>query len=103
MIQKQLKLRLKARQERQLSNWLFQLTGVWNWAIRQIELDAKDGIFYTPKAFHNLLANHSKKLDIPSHTLQGMLSTTYAAWQRCFKKLAKRPKLKGQRHKLALW
>jgi putative transposase len=36
----------------------------------------------------------------PSHTLQGILSTVYTAWQRCFKKLAKRPKLKGQRNKL---
>src|SRR6266446_7493934 len=63
MIQRQLKLRLNARQECQLLDWLFQLTGVWNWALRKIELDARDGIFYTPKDFHNLLANHSKKLD----------------------------------------
>jgi transposase len=38
---------------------------------------------------------------MPSHTLQGMLSTAYMAWQRCFKKLAKRPRLKGQRNKLS--
>jgi putative transposase len=100
MIQRQLKLRLKPRHEAQLDTWLWHLTGVWNWAIRKIELDAKDGIYYTPKAFHNLLADHGKTLGIPSHTLQGLLDTAYTAWQRCFRKLAKRPKLKGQRNKL---
>jgi putative transposase len=100
MIQRQLKLRLKPRQVDQLDMWLWHLTGVWNWAIRKIELDAKDGIFYTPKTFRNLLADHGKKLGVPSHTLQGILDTAYTAWQRCFKKLAKKPRLKGQRNKL---
>jgi len=98
MIQRQLKLRLNASQESQLHAWLFQLTGVWNWAIRKIEQDAKDGIYSSQKAFHNLLAGHGKKLGIPSHTLQGMLDTAYTAWQRCYKKRAKKPRLKGQRH-----
>lgn len=100
MIQRQLKLRLKSKQLHQLDTWLWHLTGVWNWGIRKIELDAKDGIYYTTKDFQNLLADHGKKLGIPSHTLQGILNTVYTAWQRCFKKLAKRPKLKGQRNKL---
>ncbi len=100
MIQRQLKLRLNTGQETQLDTWLFQLTGVWNWAIRKIEQDANDGIFYTKQAFHNLLADHGKKLGIPSHTLQGMLDAAYTAWQRCYKKLAKKPRLKGRRNKL---
>jgi putative transposase len=79
---------------------LFHLTGVWNWAIRKIEHDAYDGISYTRTTFHNLLADHGTKLGIPSHTLQGMLDTAYTAWQRCFKRLAKKPRLKGQRNKL---
>ena len=29
-----------------------------------------------------------------------MLTMAHTAWQRCFKKLAKRPRLKGQRNKL---
>lgn len=100
MIQRQLKLRLNSTQEHMLGDWLWHLTGVWNWAIRKIELDANDGIFYTPKKFHNLLAGHSKPLGIPSHTLQGTLTTAHTAWQRCFKKLARRPKLKSQRNRL---
>jgi transposase len=61
MIQRQLKLRLNTSQESQLNTWLFQLTGVWNWAIRKIEQDTKDGIYYTRTAFYNLLADHGKK------------------------------------------
>jgi transposase len=101
MIQRQLKLRLNTSQAQQLHTWLFQLTGVWNWAIRKIEQDANDGIYYSQKAFHNLLADHGKKIGIPSHTLQGMLDTAWLAWQRCYKKLAKKPKLKGKRNRLS--
>jgi hypothetical protein len=104
MIQRQLKLRLTAKQERQLTDWLWHLTGVWNWAIRKLELDARDGIYYSPKGFHNLLAHHGKTLGIPSHTLQGMLSTAHTAWQRCFKQLAQHPRLRAaqQAHQYSL-
>jgi transposase len=100
MIQAQLKLRLNTKQDAILTGWLWNLTGVWNWAVKKIELDAKDKIFYSPKEFHNLLAGHSEKMEIPSHTLQGMLSQAHLAWSRCFKKLAKKPHLKGLRNKL---
>lgn len=100
MIQSQLKLRLNTTQEKTLNEWLFFLTGVWNWAIRKIELNAHNKIYLSPKEFHNLLANHSEKLGIPSHTLQGMLSQAHRSWARCFKKLAGKPKLKGKRRPL---
>ena len=100
MIQYQLKLRLKTKQEEELNSWLFMLTGVWNFAVRKIELDAKDNIYYTPKGFQNILADHGKKMGMPSHTVQGVLSTAYTAWQRCFKKLGGKPRLKGHRNKL---
>jgi transposase len=100
MIQRQLKLRLNSSQTHQLDTWLWHLTGVWNWAIRKIEADAKDGIYYSQNAFHNLLADHGKKLGMPSHTLQGMLDTAWLAWQRCYKQLAKKPTLKGKRNRL---
>ncbi len=100
MIQYQLKLRLTSKQERMLSEWLWHLTGVYNWAIRKIGLDTRDGIFHSRKDFQNLLAGHGEKLEIPSHTLQGMLLLAYNSWQRCFKKLAGKPKLKGRRNQL---
>jgi putative transposase len=100
MIQTQLKLRLNTTQDALLTGWLWNLTGVWNWACRKIQLDARDKIFYSAKDFQNLLAGHSEKMEIPSHTLQGMLSQAHLSWTRCFKKLAKKPRLKGMRNKL---
>jgi len=80
MIQVQLKLKLIKAQERELERWLFHLTSIWNWAIRKIELDANDGIYYSQKEFNNILASHSKKLGLPSYALQGMLSMAHQAW-----------------------
>lgn len=100
MIQHQIKLRPNAKLEKELGEYLWMLTGVYNWAVRKIENDAKDGVYYTPNAFQNLLANHGKKIGIPSHTVQGVLGTAYAAWQRCFKRMGGKPKLKGRRRPL---
>lgn len=100
MIQRQLKLKLTRKQEKQLESWLPILTSVWNWAVRKIELNAKNGIYFSKLDFQNSLANHSTKLGVPSHTLQGILSKSYQSWDRCFKKISKKPKLKGQRNKL---
>src|SRR5208282_274449 len=97
---KQIKLRLNTKQDAILTGWLWNLTGVWNWAVRKIELDAKDKIFDGANDFQNLLANHGEKMGIPSHALQGLLSQAHASWARCFKKLAKKPRLKGKRNKL---
>ena len=41
-----------------------------------------------------------QKLDVPSHTIQGTLLQIYDAWQRCFHKLAKKPRFKGRRNRL---
>lgn len=101
MIQIQIKLRPTPRQVVLFNDWLFSLTGVWNWAVKKIENDAHDGIYYSPKGFQNLLADHGKKIGIPSHTLQGILNTAHAAWTRCFKKIAKKPRLKGRRNRLS--
>jgi len=100
MIVRQLKLRLNSKQERRLSEWLWNLTGVYNWAIRKIELDAKDNIYHSRFDMQNCIANHSKKMGIPSHTMQGTIVQAYTAWRKCFKKLAKKPRLKGKRNKL---
>jgi putative transposase len=87
-------------QEARLDTWLVHLASVYNWAIKKIENDAKDRIYYTPKTFQNLLANHGKKMGIPSHTLQGMLIMAHGAWRRCFKGHSNKPRLKGKRNRL---
>ena len=100
MLTRELKLKLTKKQENILDGWLWNLTGVFNWAIRKIELNAKDKIYFSFYDLVNLIPNHSKKLGIPSHTLQGMVEQGHLAWKRCFKKLAKRPKLKSTHNKL---
>jgi len=100
MIVRTLKLKLTKTQEAILNQWLWNLTGVYNWAIKKIEHDAADRVYHSQMDFQNLLADHSKKLEIPSHVIQGTIRQAYNAWQRCFKKLAKKPHLKGMRNKL---
>jgi transposase len=100
MIQRQLKLRLTRKQETTLIEWLPILTSIWNWSIRKIENDAHGGIYYSSKRFQNLLAGTSRKLGIPSHTIQGMLCLAHQSWERCYKKIGKKPRLKGVRNRL---
>jgi putative transposase len=100
MIQHQLKLKLNKEQVDTLNRWLWHLASVHNWAIRKIQLDARDSVYYSRKEFQNLLANHSDRLGIPSHVLQGQLCIAHDAWQRCFKKKARKPRFKSKRNKL---
>jgi len=100
MITSTLKLRLNKKQETTFNGWLWNLAGVWNWAIRKIELNAQDKIYFSKFDFVNLLSDHGKKLEIPSHTIQGVLSQVYTAWQQCFKKIGGKPRFKGVRNKL---
>lgn len=100
MLTRELKLRLTTRQKNLLNQWLFQLTGVYNWAIRKIELNASNKIYFSKFDFINLLANHSKKIGIPSHTIHGILYQAYNSWKRCFKKISGKPKFKSVRNKL---
>lgn len=100
MIIRELKLKLNKTQEQTLNQWLWNLAGVYNWGIRQIELNAKNKIYFSSFDFINLLANHGKKLEIPSHTIQGVLNQSYMAWERCFKKIGGKPKFKSIRNKM---
>lgn len=101
MIVRELKLKLTKKQEKILLDWLWNLSGVYNWAIRKIKQDARDKIYYSRIEFQNLLADHGKKIGIPSHTIQGTLVQAWMAWDRCFKKKAREPKLKSNRNRLS--
>lgn len=100
MIARQLKLRPTKAQEARLEEWLWQLTGLYNWAIRKIELDARDGIFHSRFDMINLISGHSQRMSIPSKVLAATVTDAWRAWDRCFKKLSKRPRLKGRRNRL---
>lgn len=100
MIQCQLKLKLSPRQERQLNHWLRHLTSVWNWAIRKIEQDGRDGIYYSKFDLRALLNGLGKKIGVPQDAICGTLFTAHIAWQRCFRRQSKSPRLKGRRNRL---
>ena len=101
MIVRTLKLKLTKNQETQLDQWLWNLTGLWNWAIKKIEHDAQDKIYHSDFDFQNLTISHSKRMEIPSHVMQGVLRQAHISWQRCFKKIAKKPHLKSRRNKMS--
>lgn len=100
MIQRQVKLILTPRQERQLNRWLWHLSGVWNWAVKKIEHDAVSGVYYTPMSFTNILNGHGAKIGVAQDAINGTLRTAHQSWQRCFKKSARKPHLKGRRNRL---
>jgi len=74
----------------------------------------QDKKYFSKYIFKKLLEDHGNKnepqnpdstkvydvLGIPSHTIAATLLQIYIAWDRCFKKVSKKPKLKGQRNKL---
>lgn len=101
MIQAQLKLKPTKRQEADLDRYLYHLTSVWNWAIRKIEQDAHGGIYYTSLDFRKLLNGHGRKIGLPQDAICGTLWTAHTAWQRCFKKIARKPRFKGRRNRLS--
>lgn len=100
MIQCQLKLQPTARQERQFNHWLWHLAAVWNRTIRKIEQDANDKIYHTKYSLQALLVGHGRKIGVPQDAIDGTVVTAHDAWTRCFKKLARRPRLKGQHNRL---
>jgi putative transposase len=101
MIQTQLKLQLTNKQAKQLDGWLWNLTGVYNWAIRKIELDAKDKIYhFSGYDFQGLLVGHSKRMQIPNHVIRAVALRAHQTWDRRFKKISGKPKLKSNRNKL---
>lgn len=100
MIQVQLKLKLTPHQERQLQHWLRHLTAIWNWAIKRIERDAEIRVYHSSMDARNLLNGHGAKIGVPQDAIGGVLWTAHTAWQRCFKKIARKPRFKGRRNKL---
>lgn len=100
MIVREIKLKLNKTQQGELERWLLSLQSIYNFAIRKIELNAQNKIYFSQFDFQNLLKDHSKKLGIPSHTIQGVLRQAHTAWSRCFKKIARKPRLKSIRRPL---
>lgn len=100
MITRELKLKPTKKQELILNSQLFQCSGLYNLIIRRIKLSAQDRVYYSKFELFNHFTGHSKKTDLHSRTIQAIIEQAYNSWDRCFKKLAKEPKLKSVRNKL---
>jgi putative transposase len=97
MIQRQLKLRLNQTQERTLEAWLWNLTGLWNWALSQVEHAPWRLSKYDLEA---RIAGHCQRLGIAQEVMKGTLFCAHDAWSRHRRGLAGRPRRKGQRRPL---
>lgn len=100
MISRELKLKPTKKQERLLREQLFQCSGLYNVVSQRIKLYAKDKIYYSKYELFNQFVGHSKKTDLHSRTIQGVIERVYLAWDRCFKRLSKEPRLKSVRNKM---
>ena len=60
MIVRELKLKLTKKQENTFNEWLWILSGVYNFAIRKIKLDAKDSIYHSQFDFMNKCSAQSR-------------------------------------------
>ncbi len=47
-----------------------------------------------------MLAGHSRRLGIPSHVIRATAATALNAWTRCFRRLGRKPHMKGRRNRL---
>lgn len=95
-----LKLRPTCAQAATFRRWLWHLTGVYNWAVKTIGREADRGVYLSAFGLKARLNGHSAKMGIPSVALRGTAETAHTAWQRCFRKLGKSPRLKGNRRPL---
>lgn len=83
-----------------MRRWLWHLTAVYNWAVRKIELDAANRVFHSRYDLEALITGHSVKVGVPAIVIGDTVRTAHDAWQRCFKRLARQPRLKGRRNRL---
>lgn len=95
MISCTVKLRPTCAQAATFQRWLWNLTGVYNWAIRTLERE--------PMSSYSLkqrLNGHSERMGIPITVLRGTAATAHEALRRHRKGIVGRPKLKGRRRPL---
>jgi putative transposase len=100
VIARELKLKRNSKLDREVQKSLWHLTGVYNWAIKTIELRKNAGLGYSAFDLINLVSGHAQKSGVSSQAISGAIFQAFNAWERCWKKLGKRPRLKGKRNKL---
>ncbi len=100
MIVREIKLKLTKKQENQFREYIHILTGVYNWTIRTIKIKA--GYNEYPNHFDlcNNTSGHAKRIGVNAQVFQATIKQAYNAWDRCFKKISKEPRLHSKFYKL---
>ena len=100
MIARELKLKKNKKLTKTVDKTLWHLTGVYNWAIKTISARKDAGLGYSAFDLINLVSGHAQKSGVSSQAISGTIFQAFNAWERCWKKLAKAPKLKGARNRM---
>ncbi|HZW08019.1 MAG TPA: transposase [Phycisphaerales bacterium] len=99
MVSRRIKLKPNRAAERDLERTLFQLAGLYNWAVRKLYMDGKGGRFYRRWDFQALIAEHGAKCGLNQHTMQEIVTRAWRAHHR--RSNRQRPaRMKGQRNRM---
>jgi putative transposase len=79
MVSRRLKLKPNRATERELERVMFQLTGLYNWAVRKLYQDARGGRFYTMYDFRDLVNGHGAKCGLNQATMAAVVFRAYRA------------------------
>jgi transposase len=95
-----LKLRPTCAQEAVFRRWLWHLTGLHNWTIKSIEREAQAGRYPSASDIKRRINGHSQRMGVPVDAMHAVVDTAAESWRRCFRKLARKPQLRGARRPL---
>lgn len=119
MISRHIKLKLNKEQEKEFNSYLFHLTSLYNWTIKRVQVNI--GVktfkvdtdetkntgyvqgcfgFLTEYDLNNDIKGISKVIGVYSHVCQTTIKRACNAWDRYFKKISGKPRLKSVRNKL---
>ena len=100
MIARHLKLKMNRKLKKQLDKMLWNLTGVYNWSIKTIELRKNLSLKYSEFDILNLTAGHAQKCGVGSRAIHGAVHDAYDARKKCWSRQNGKPHLKSYRNKL---
>ena len=100
MIARHVKIKLNRKLRKELDSTLWNLTGLYNWAIKTIALRKDGGLPYSYFDILNLLSDHSKKCGVSQRALAGTVYDAHGAWAKCWSLQNGKPRLKGARNPL---
>jgi putative transposase len=79
MVSRRLKLKPNRAEEAEIEQVLFQLAGVYNWAVRKLFWDARGGIFYSRYDIKTLVRGHGRKCGLYQEHINEMVFRAHRA------------------------